>query len=44
MSQNSELFTLTYGVLVTQLLKELDTVEDVNTQLEKMSPFYSSVN
>eukprot|EP01128_Nolandella_sp_AFSM9_P009688 TRINITY_DN632_c0_g1_i1.p1 TRINITY_DN632_c0_g1~~TRINITY_DN632_c0_g1_i1.p1 ORF type:complete len:225 (+),score=55.15 TRINITY_DN632_c0_g1_i1:98-676(+) len=33
---NAELLTLTYGALVTQLLKEMDTVEDVNVQLEKM--------
>lgn len=34
--QNSELFTLTYGSLVTQLLKDYENVEDVNKQLERM--------
>lgn len=33
---NSELFTLTYGSLVTQLLSDLDDVEKVNASLEKM--------
>ncbi|XP_059471254.1 trafficking protein particle complex subunit 3 [Neocloeon triangulifer] len=33
---NSELFTLTYGALVTQLIRDLDTVEEVNKQLERM--------
>ncbi|KAK6620536.1 Trafficking protein particle complex subunit 3 [Polyplax serrata] len=33
---NSELFTLTYGTLVTQLLRDYDNVEDVNKQLERM--------
>lgn len=34
--QNSELFTLTYGALVAQLLKDYENVEDVNKQLERM--------
>lgn len=34
--QNSELFTLTYGALVSQLLKDYDNVEDVNKQLDRM--------
>ncbi|KAJ9574638.1 hypothetical protein L9F63_008170 [Diploptera punctata] len=33
---NSELFTLTYGALVSQLLKDYENVEDVNKQLERM--------
>lgn len=34
--QNSELFTLTYGALVSQLLKDYENVEDVNKQLDRM--------
>lgn len=34
--QNSELFTLTYGALVTQLLKDYENPEDVNRQLDRM--------
>eukprot|EP00386_Alphamonas_edax_P008969 GDKI01029473.1.p1 GENE.GDKI01029473.1~~GDKI01029473.1.p1 ORF type:complete len:201 (-),score=66.54 GDKI01029473.1:24-626(-) len=33
---NAELLALTYGSLVTQLLKDLEQVESVNEQLEKM--------
>lgn len=33
---NSELFTLTYGALVSQLMKDYENVEDVNKQLERM--------
>ncbi|XP_058809296.1 trafficking protein particle complex subunit 3 [Phymastichus coffea] len=33
---NSELFTLTYGALVSQLLKDYENVDDVNKQLERM--------
>lgn len=33
---NAELFALTYGAIVTQLLKDYEHVEEVNTQLEKM--------
>jgi len=33
---NSELFTLTYGAIVTQLMKDYEDVEAVNGQLEKM--------
>jgi hypothetical protein len=33
---NSELFTLTYGALVSQLIKDLGNVEDVNKHLERM--------
>lgn len=34
--QNSELLTLTYGALVTQMLRDYDNVEDVNKQLERI--------
>lgn len=34
--QNSELFTLTYGALVSQLLKDYENVKDVNKQLDRM--------
>ncbi|KAG8288029.1 trafficking protein particle complex subunit 3 [Homalodisca vitripennis] len=33
---NSELFTLTYGALVSQLIKDNDNIEEVNKQLERM--------
>ncbi|PFH32576.1 putative Bet3 transport protein [Besnoitia besnoiti] len=33
---NSELLSLTYGTLVTQLLKDLEQVDAINAQLEKM--------
>uniref|UniRef100_A0A8C9EXD2 Trafficking protein particle complex subunit n=1 Tax=Pavo cristatus TaxID=9049 RepID=A0A8C9EXD2_PAVCR len=33
---NSELFTLTYGALVTQLCKDYENDEDVNKQLDKI--------
>lgn len=33
---SSELFTLTYGSLVSQLLKDYENDEDVNKQLERM--------
>ncbi|KAF6211693.1 hypothetical protein GE061_012207, partial [Apolygus lucorum] len=33
---NSELFTLTYGALVSQLMRDYENVEDVNKQLERM--------
>ncbi|XP_023438499.1 trafficking protein particle complex subunit 3 isoform X2 [Dasypus novemcinctus] len=35
-SESSELFTLTYGALVTQLCKDYENDEDVNKQLDKM--------
>ncbi|OEH77051.1 trafficking protein particle complex subunit [Cyclospora cayetanensis] len=35
-SQNSELLCLTYGSLVSQLLKDFEHVEAINQQLEKM--------
>jgi trafficking protein particle complex subunit 3 len=34
--QNSELLTLTYGALVTQMLRDFENVEDVNKQLERL--------
>eukprot|EP00771_Trimastix_marina_P000943 gnl/Trimastix_PCT/1979.p2 GENE.gnl/Trimastix_PCT/1979~~gnl/Trimastix_PCT/1979.p2 ORF type:complete len:186 (+),score=43.63 gnl/Trimastix_PCT/1979:35-592(+) len=33
---NSELFSLTYGALVTQVLKDYEDVEEVNRQLERI--------
>ena len=33
---NAELFTLTYGAMVQQLIKDHEEVEAVNMQLEKM--------
>ena len=33
---SGELFSLTYGALVAQILKDYQNVEDVNKQLEKM--------
>ncbi|CAH0393602.1 unnamed protein product [Bemisia tabaci] len=33
---NSELFTLTYGALVSQLMKDYENVDEVNKQLERM--------
>ncbi|KAF2074348.1 hypothetical protein CYY_004324 [Polysphondylium violaceum] len=33
---NSELFTLTYGALVTQLIKDYEDIEQVNIKLEQM--------
>ena len=33
---SGELFSLTYGALVAQILKYYQNVEDVNKQLEKM--------
>lgn len=36
-AQNPELFTLTYGAIVRQLLNDFeDNVDEVNTQLDKM--------
>ena len=34
--QSGELFTLTYGSLVSQLLKDYEQDEEVNKQLDKM--------
>lgn len=33
---NAELFALTYGTLVTELVRDYDSVDDINEQLEKM--------
>jgi len=33
---NAELFTLTYGAIVMQLIKDHETIEEVNNQLDKM--------
>ncbi|KAL0399275.1 UNVERIFIED_CONTAM: Trafficking protein particle complex subunit [Sesamum radiatum] len=35
-SPNAELFTLTYGAIVRQLLTDLEEVEEVNKQLDQM--------
>lgn len=34
--QNAELFTLTYGAIVRQLLTDLEEAEEVNKQLDQM--------
>lgn len=34
--QNAELFTLSYGSLVVQLIRDYDSYDEVNKQLEKM--------
>lgn len=39
--QNAELFTLTYGAIVRQLLTDLEEVEEVNEQLDQMYNFES---
>lgn len=36
LTQNAELFTLTYGALVVQLIKDYESYPAVNTQLDKM--------
>ena len=35
-SQNAEIFTLTYGSMVRQLIADYEDVEEVNKQLDKM--------
>ena len=35
-TMNAELFTLTYGALVVDLLRDLESEEEVNIQLEKI--------
>ena len=35
-AQNAELFTLTYGAIVTQLVKDCDNIPEVNEKLETM--------
>lgn len=34
--QNAELFALTYGALVVQLVKDYEDYDQVNIQLDKM--------
>ena len=34
--QNSEIFTLTYGSIVRQLITDLEDIEEVNKQLDIM--------
>eukprot|EP01041_Mallomonas_annulata_P006306 gene6304-12762_t len=36
MSKNSELFTLTYGAFVTQLIRDFEDIELVNQQIDKI--------
>lgn len=33
---NSELFALTYGAIVTQVIKDYEQIDSTNEQLEKM--------
>ena len=33
---NAELFALTYGTLVTELVRDYDTIAEINEQLDKM--------
>lgn len=41
--QSSELFTLTYGAMVAQLVKDYEQDEEVNKQLDKMQvPYHIS--
>ncbi len=35
-AQNAELFTLTYGTIVTQLIRDYEDPREVNLQLEQM--------
>lgn len=35
-AQNAEIFTLTYGSMVRQLIADYEDVEEVNKQLDKM--------
>jgi len=37
--QNAELFTLTYGAIVRQLLTDYEEIEEVNKQLDTMYVF-----
>jgi len=41
-NKNAELFTLTYGSIVTQLIKDYEDYNEVNRQLEKMYVFTST--
>jgi hypothetical protein len=34
--QNAEIFTLTYGSIVRQLISDLEDLDEVNKQLEQM--------
>uniref|UniRef100_A0A8C1BX31 Trafficking protein particle complex subunit n=1 Tax=Cyprinus carpio carpio TaxID=630221 RepID=A0A8C1BX31_CYPCA len=43
LKHNSELFTLTYGALVTQLCKDYENDEEVNKQLDKILLFRISL-
>jgi hypothetical protein len=35
-TQNAEIFTLTYGSIVRQLIADFEDLDEVNKQLEKM--------
>jgi hypothetical protein len=35
-AQNAEIFTLTYGSIVRQLIADFEDLDEVNKQLEKM--------
>jgi hypothetical protein len=35
-AQNAEVFTLTYGSIVRQLISDFEDIEEVNKQLEQM--------
>ena len=37
--KSSELFVLTYGSIVTQLIADYDTIDEVNNQLDQMYYF-----
>lgn len=41
--QNAELFNLTYGAMVMQLIRDYEDVQVVNQQLEKMYVFLGVV-
>jgi hypothetical protein len=34
--QNAEIFTLTYGSMIRQLISDLEDMEEVNKQLDQM--------
>lgn len=36
LSQNAEIFTLTYGSIVRQLIADFEDLDEVNKQLDKM--------
>jgi hypothetical protein len=38
--QSAELFTMTYGAIVAQMLKDFEDVDAVNAELDKMCDFF----